>query len=156
MNDSKILKSSLVHPSGKKMVMLGGFVFDQKEGSNGIISEWKWVDGEPVMLIYKRTLGNNSPAFMIELNDAHKFAMSNGHATKQLIQEYSRNAAEALGEVNDRSLAFSIIDAIMDGIPTLLHMPPEPSEHEKANRMSSGEDELSIKVDGKTVMEVQV
>ena len=153
---SKVMKSSILHPSGKKMVMLGGLVFDQREGTNGVVSEFKWVDGEPVMLLYKRTLGNNSPAFLIELNDAHRFARSDGYGTKALMSELAQGACAALGDPNDKSLLFSIITAILDGIPDLLKMPPEPSEQEIANRFSSGNDELSIKVDGKTVMEVQV
>lgn len=152
---SKVLKSSIVHPSGKKMVMLGGLVFDQRE-RGGLVSEFKWVDGEPVMILYKRTLGNNSPAFIIEMKDAYQFAASDGYATKQLLSELSLDAARAIGEVHDKALVHQIITAILDGIPDLLKMPPEPSEQEVANRFSTGNDELSIKVDGKTVIEVQI
>jgi hypothetical protein len=152
---SDILRSSLLHASGKPMVMLGGDVYEQRF-TGDIVSEFKWVDGEPVMLIYKRTLGTNSKAYMIEMKDAHEFAMSNGHPTRALLEKHSLEAARALNSEHDKATCFRIITVIMDGIPDLLSMPPEPKAIEIANRPSSGNDELSIKIDGKTMIEVQV
>jgi hypothetical protein len=150
-----ILRSKLLHPSGKAMVMLGGDVYEQRTKGD-IIYEFKWVEGEPVMLIYKRTLGRNSPAYMIEMLDAHKFAMSNGHATSRLMKEYCIAAAEAVQAHHDKATMHRMIDVILDGIPILLSMPPEPKAIEIANRPTSGNDEMSIKIDGKTVIETMV
>jgi hypothetical protein len=150
-----ILRTSLLHSSGKPMVMLGGFVFEQLHKGD-ITYEFKWVDGEPVMLIYKCVLNKNTPAYMIEMKDAHLFALSDGHATRQLLEKYCHDAAKALGSEHDKATIFRLIDVILDGVPILLKMPPEPKEQEIANRPSSGNDELSIKIDGKTVIEVQV
>lgn len=150
-----ILKTSLLHHSGKKMVMLGGNCH-RKFMKGDLIVELKWVDGEPVMILYKEVLGANSPAFMIEMADAYKFAQSNGNATKHLVCELSAQAAKAIGSDNDKATAFRIIDAILNFMPELLMMPPEPKELEVANRPSSGEDELSIKINGQTVAEVLV
>lgn len=150
-----IMRSELLHPSGKRMVMLGGDVYEQLHKGD-ITYEFKWVGGEPVMLIYKRTLGKNSPAYMIEMLDAHKFAESNGYATKALMSQYCHDAAKALGCEHDKATVFRLIDVILDGIPILLRMPPEPKAIELANRPSSGNDELSIKIDGKTVIETVV
>lgn len=150
-----ILKSSLLHATGKKMVMLGGDVFDQRV-TGDIVSEFKWVDGEPVMLIYKRVLGNNTPAYMIEMADAHLFALSSGAPSKALLGKLCHEAARAIGSEHDKATIFRLIDVIMDGLPDLLRMPPEPKEHEIANRPSSGNDEMSIKVNGQTVIEVVV
>lgn len=152
---NNILRSSILHSTGKPMVMLGGDVFDQRTKGD-IIYEFKWVNGEPVMLIYKRTLGKNTPAYMIEMDDAHKFALSNGHATKALLSTYCKDAAKAIGFEHDRDSITRLIDVILDGIPDLLRMPPEPKAIEIANRPSTGNDELSIKIDGQTVIEVQV
>lgn len=152
---SDILKTSLLHASGKQMVMLGGDCWDQRVTGN-TVSEFKWVDGEPVMLIYRHVLGKNTPAFMIELADAWKFATSSGHATKRLLDETSKQAAEALHVMNDKFAIYEIITVILDGIPDLLRMPPEPKAIEIANRPSSGNDELSIKIDGKTVIETVI
>lgn len=150
-----ILKSSLLHASGKEMVMLGGDVWDQRV-TGDIVSEFKWVNGEAVMLIYKRVLGKNTQAFMIEMKDAHRFALSNGNATKELLSDLSHQAAKAVDSEFDKATIMRIIDVILDGIPDLLRMPPEPKVLEVANRPSSGHDELEIRVDGKIVMEVQV
>lgn len=152
---SDILKTSLLHASGKQMVMLGGDVYDQRTKGD-ITYEFKWVDGEPVMLLYKRVLGKNTPAFMLELADCHKFALSNGYATQRLLSETCHHAARAIGSEHDKATIYRIIDVILDGVPILLSMPPEPKAIEIANRPSSGNDELSIKIDGKTVIETVI
>jgi hypothetical protein len=148
-------KSHLIHPSGKKMVMLGGDVWERRV-TGDIISEFKWVDGEPVMILYKSVLGANTPAYMIEMADAHRFALSNGGASQKLVKEYCHDAAKALNSENDRATIVRIIDVILNGLADLLRMPPEPKALEIANRPSSGNDELRIQVDGKTIIETQV
>lgn len=150
-----MLKTSLLHASGKQMVMLGGDVYEQKT-TGDIVHEYKWVEGEPVMLIYKRVLGNNTPAYMIEMRDAHKFVLSNGHASKELIMKFCYEAALAMRCENDKASLFRIIGIIEDGIAILLKMPPEPKAIEIANRPTTGNDEMAIKVDGKTIFEVQL
>lgn len=150
-----ILKSSIFHPSGQPMVMLGGDVFEQLTKGD-IVHEYKWVDGEPVMLIYKRVLGANTQAYMIEMADAYKYVASNGHATQELIRDLVHGAARALNSEHDKATIFRIISVIEEGIQILLKMPPEPVALEVANRPSSGHDEIAIKVDGQTVMEIQV
>lgn len=155
MMNSKLDRTSIVHHTGKKMVMLGGNCH-RKFQKGDLIVELKWVDGEPVMIIYKYVLGANSPAFMIEMQDAYQFAQSNGNATKKLVCELAAQAATAIGSDNDKATAFRIIDAIMNFMPELLMMPPEPKELEIANRPSTGNDELSIKVNGQTIVETAV
>lgn len=152
---SDILRTNLLHASGKEMVMLGGDVFEQMTKGD-IIHEYKWRDGEPIMLIYKRVLGRNTPAYMIEMKDAHEYAMSNGGPTKALLNKLCFEAATALGVQDDRASIFRIIDVIVEGMAILLKMPPEPKAIEIANRPTTGNDELSIKIDGKVIAEVQV
>lgn len=151
----EILRSSITDASGNRMVMIGGDCHTRRV-TGDIVSEFKWDDGEPIMLLYKRTLGHNTPAFMIEMRDAHKFAESSGHATKALLMDLSKQAARALNSEHDRATAMRIITVILDGIPDLLRMPPEPKAIEIANRPTSGNDEISIKLDGKTIMEAVV
>lgn len=150
-----VKKSNILHPSGHQMVMLGGDVWDQRK-TGDIISEFKWVDGEPVMLIYKNVLGKTGKAYMIELKDAHMYATSAGHATQRLINTLCRDAARALNSEYDRATIMRLIDVIVDGLADLLRMPPEPKALEIANRPSSGNDELRIKIDGKTVIETVI
>jgi hypothetical protein len=154
MAKDKLKASSLLHASGREMVMLGGFVYEQHT-TGDIISEYKWVNGEPVMLLYKRILGSNTQAYMIELKDAHEFAMSNGNASKALLQTYCKDAAKALRAENDKATIFRLIDIILNGLPILIGMPPEPKEQEVANRPTSGNDEMELKLNGKTVCEMQ-
>lgn len=150
-----ILRTNILHESGKPMVMLGGDVYAQFTKGD-ITHEYKWVNGEPVMLIYKRTLGRNSPAYMIEMADAHKFAESSGHATQKLIKHYCVEAANAIQSEHDKATMHRIIDVILDGIPILLSMPPEPKALEIANRPTTGNDEMTIKLNGKVIAEVQL
>lgn len=152
---SDILKTNLLHASGQRMVMLGGDVYEQLTKGD-IVHEYKWVDGEPVMLIYKRVLGNNTPAYMIEMKDAHEYAMSNGGPTKRLLSTLCFDAAKALRMEHDKFGLYRLIDVIVEGMDILLKMPPEPKAIEVANRPSTGNDELSIKIDGKVVAEVQL
>jgi hypothetical protein len=154
-HDNSIQKSTIMHPSGMNMVMLGGDVYDQRT-TGDIISEFKWVNGEPVMLIYKRVLGHNTKAYMIELEDAHMFATSSGLPSKMLLSTYCRDAARALNSEHDKATMFRLIDVIMEGLADLLRMPPEPKAHEIANRPTTSGDELKIIMDGKTIAEVQV
>jgi hypothetical protein len=153
--NSGILKSSLLHASGKPMVMLGGDVYEQLTKGD-IVHEYKWVDGKPVMLIYKRVLGNNTPAYMIELSDAHEYATSAGGPTKALLGRLCFDAAKVLRAENDKATLYRLIDVIVEGMDILLKMPPEPKAIEIANRPSTGNDELTIKVDGQVIAEVQL
>lgn len=152
---SNVKKSSIMHPAGHQMVMLGGDVYDQRK-TGDIISEFKYVDGEPVMLIYKNTLGRNSKAFMIEMTDAYLYAQSNGAPTKRLVNTLCFGAAKALDSLYDKATVHRLIDVIVDGLADLLKMPPEPKELEIANRPSSGNDEISIKINGQTVIETVI
>ncbi len=154
-HDNAIKQSTILSPSGHNMVMLGGDVWDQRT-TGDIISEFKWVNGEPVMLIYKRVLGNSTKAYMIELNDAHEFALSSGAPSQKLLSTYCHDAAKALNSEHDKATIIRLIDVIMDGLGDLLNMPPEPKAHEIANRPTVHGDELKITVDGKTIVEVQV
>lgn len=155
--DSNIRRSSILGPTGQKLVMLGGDVYDQRI-TGDIISEYKWVDGEPVMLLYKRVLGTNTQAYMIEFKDAYKFATSSGNATKELVQQLCKDAARAINAENDKATIFRLIDIILNGLPDLLMMPPEPKAHEIANRPTSGNDELKVtdRRTGETLIEIVV
>lgn len=152
---SNILKTNLLHASGQEMVMLGGDVYEQLTKGD-ITHEYKWRDGEPIMLIYKRVLGRNTPTYMIEMKDAHEYAMSNGGPTKRLLSKLCFDAAVALGVEHDKASITRIIDVIVEGMDILLKMPPEPKAIEIANRPSTGNDELTLKIDGKIVAEVQL
>ncbi len=155
MTNIKKLGSTMYHPSGRKMVMLGGVCYKRYKHGD-IICEVKWVDGEGVMILYKSVLGANTPAYMIEHRDAHLFAQSNGYAAKKLLSTYAREAAIALNSEHDKATIGRIIDVILNCMEDLIKIPPEPRAQAVANQPSSGHDELSIKVNGKTVAEIVI
>lgn len=141
--------------SGKPMVMLGGPFVHKHYVKGDICVEFKWHDGEPVMIMYKAVAQTKVGAYMVEMKDAHKFANPNGHQTAQL-QELCQQAHDAMGFHMDKFAVFRIMDIILDGLGELLKMPPEPMASEESNRPVALGDELTVKLDGKTLFEVTV
>lgn len=148
------MRSTLLHASGREMVALGvnSFRIFRK---GDLIVELKWVNEEPVMLLYKQTLGTNSTAYMLEHKDAYQYAQSDGNATKDMVIRLAANAARALGAEHDKDTRIRIMDAILNFMPDLLMMPPPPKQIVLADQ-PTGENELSVKVNGVTVAEAMV
>lgn len=149
------MRSTLLHASGQKMVALGiNYYRIFRKGD--LVVELKWVDEEPVMLLYKMVLGANSPAYMIEHKDAFQFATSKGDATKKLVVDLCDQAARAINCEHDHHTKIRIIDAILNFMDDLLMMPPAPKEIALADAPTNGTDELSVKVNGQVVAEAMV
>ncbi len=139
--------------SGKPMVVLGGEFTYMRHVSQGIVTEYTWRNDEPVMILFKDGKATRQGAYLIELKDAYRYADSNGHMSADLFK-HSIEAAIALGfDRNDRYAVRKIMDTILDGLPDLLSMPPVPVELEKAESIGQGNNELSFKIDGKTMFE---
>jgi hypothetical protein len=79
--------------------------------------------------------------------------MSNGTATKELMQELCHDAARALNSEHDKATVHRLIDVILNGLADLLRMPPEPRALELANQPVVQGDELKVTMDGKTIIE---
>jgi hypothetical protein len=119
--------------------------------------ELTWVNEEPHMLIYRSNPGPKEGAYMIELIDAHKYVDSKTGGPSSSLRMDCIEATRAIGfNVHDKYALFKVMTCILDHITDLLAMPPEPKASEIANRPSTGNDELTIKVNGEVVAEVVV
>jgi hypothetical protein len=150
------MQSSILGLNGHMMVMLGDAY---REFTKGDIScQLKWVNGEPVMILFKFKPGASSPSYMIELRDAHLYMNSDGYASNLLHRKLSMDCAVALGVQNDKASIWRIISLIEDHIEDLIHMPEEPKYSEIANRPIAQDqtNELVIKVNGKAIFEAMV
>ncbi len=151
------MKTNILAPSGKKMVILGG-PFMWKQFVHGDVTvELTWVDEEPHMLIYRSNPGAKEGAYLIELTDAHKYVHSQRGGPSKTLMRDAVEAAVSIGfSHTDTHGIYKVMTCILDHITDLLAMPPEPKASEIANRPSTGNDELTIKVDGVVVAEVVV
>lgn len=118
---------------------------------------YHWVNGEPSMVLFPRSRRIGAGAYVIPIDSAHRYVHSDGHPDISYMVAAARTAARVMGySSNDAFIARQIVDAIADGIPDLIDMPPEPQDQivERAIRDVAGE--LTIKVDGETIKEETV
>ncbi len=149
-----MISSSILSNTGLPMVLLGGDFVWRRRVTGDIVSEFKWLQDEPVMILYRAVPSTKTGAFIIRLEDAHKYAQSNGMPSIELMRD-SMRAADSIGFFADKDAAKRMIDIILDGLPDLLAMPPMPPEQTKVDK-PIGDGELSIKINGKTAMETLV
>ncbi len=149
------MKSSIIGSSGAPMIILGGphMYKDRKIGQ--FVCEYSWINGEPSMVLYPAARVEKTGAYVINMNDAYKYVGSDGYATPTLMSDCI-DAAKAMGFYDDKFACMQIADIILDGISDLINMPPEPQASETANAPTNGENELTIKLDGQTIVEAVV
>jgi len=151
------MRTSIADASGKQLVVLGG-PFMYKQFIHGDVTvELTWVNEEPHMLLYRSNPGPKEGAYMIELIDAHKYVDSVTGGPSRTLQQDCIEATRAMGfSTTDTHALFKVMTCILDHISDLIAMPPEPKASEIANRPTTGNDELTIKVNGEVVAEVVV
>lgn len=117
---------------------------------------YHWLDGEPAMFLFPagRQTGLGVVPFVIKLGVAHQYADSSGHPNLLNALPAAIDAAHCLGMSSDPGTLHRIIDVIVDGIPDLVSMPPEPDWAKPESGKVDGE--LTIKRDGELVTEVAV
>jgi len=156
MSYKNMTATELLDISGKPMVMLGGEFTVLRHVSKGIVSEYTWRDGEPVMILFKDVDGRSKTrlgAYLIELKDAFHYADSNGNPSRTLF-DHAREACAAMGwDRNDKFAIFNVMTVILEGLPDLIKMPPPPAELERRESISQGKHELTLKLDGRTILE---
>lgn len=157
MSFKQMTAGELLDISGKPMVMLGGEHTVLRHVSRGIVSEFTWRGGEPVMILFKDTgMAGRCGAYLIELKDAFHYADSRGNPSTTLI-DHSRAACAAMGwDRNDKFAVFNVMTVILEGLPDLIKMPPPPRELERREQVGGGKNELTLKLDGKTILEALV
>lgn len=126
----------------------------RQHGDIGV--SFQWVNEEPVMILFpaRRSLPG-SGAFVLCLSSAFKYAdPKTGGPTPYLVQ-MSVAAAKQLGFMEtDTFAARKIAEVIVDSLPDLVDMPPEPQQFIQAQQQAIGE--MSIKLDGKVIAEREV
>lgn len=126
----------------------------RQHGDIGV--SFQWVNEEPAMILFpaRRSLPG-SGAYVICLSAAFKYADSKTGAPTPFLVQASAMAVKQLGFMETDSFAArKIAEVIVDSLPDLVDMPPEPQQFNQAQQQAIGE--MSIKVDGKTIAEREV
>ena len=118
-----------------------------------------WVNGEPAMVLFPAHMTESRVRrivpFVIPLSVGHEYVASDGHPNLMRALQGATEAAICLGMQPELSVVHRIIDAIVEAIPDLVAMPPEPTALQRVDQ-GPAVGELSIKVDGQTVKEIEV
>lgn len=91
--------------------------------------------------------------FVIPLSVAHQYVASDGHPNLLYALGAAVDAAVCLGMAPEMSTVHRIIDIIVEGVPDLVMMPPEPEQPRPASEPAG---ELSIRIDGDQVLNTEV
>lgn len=137
-------------------LIVGGEKAWRKYKKGDIAACYHWVNNEPAMILFPL---NRAPSpmlipFVIPLSVAHQYVDSSGQPNLVNAMGAAIEAAGCMGMAPEMSTVHRIIDIIVDGIPDLVSMPPEPDWAEDLSKPLDGE--LSILRDGEKVVEVAV
>ena len=135
------------------MVALGGeTAWRVYRSQGGIGVAYHWIEGKPSMCLYPLSAMTIKPpgAYVIPQREAYRFAHSNGEPELDEAIPAAARACEIMGVHQTPAMLRHIVDAILDGLPDLIEMPPEP---EQLKPVKPNVGEMAIKVDGETVME---
>ena len=118
-----------------------------------------WINGEPAMVLFPANMTESRVRrivpFVIPLSVGHEYVASDGHPNLMRALQGATEAAICLGMQPELSVVHRIIDAIVEAIPDLVAMPPEPTALQRQDQ-GPAVGELSIQVDGQVVKEVEV
>lgn len=136
-------------------IVVGGDKAWKVRQAGPVVVAYHWIGGEPAMAIFPSLPRHGAGTFVIPLDQAWAYADSKTGAPTPYLLEATIRAADVLCMDQDRSTLRAIADAIVDGLPDLIVMPPEP------DWVARGVDkavmaELSLKADGQTVVEREV
>lgn len=124
-----------------------------KRINHGLVSSYQWFNGEPAMFLYPAGKERGG-AFVLPIDSAHQWVMSNGHPDLAHAIPVAMQAAKTMGLDTDKSTIRRIVDVIIDGIPDLLRMPPERPKTLDEPGVAIGE--ASIKLDGEVIHEREI
>lgn len=126
----------------------------RQHGDIGV--SFQWVNDEPAMILFpaRRSLPG-AGAYVICLSAAFKYANSKTGAPTPFLVQASMVAAQQLGFMaTDTFAGRKIAEVIVDSLPDLIDMPPEPQQFNQEQTQAIGE--MSIKLDGKIIAEREV
>jgi hypothetical protein len=121
----------------------------------GLKCSLEWVDGEPAMLIWKAREGFDAGVFGICLSSAGKYADPSGDPTPACFREAWR-ALPVLGLPQLEIEASNLVSCIIDWVPHLLTMPPQPPALRQAERGPALWEVTQEDADGRRLSEVKV
>lgn len=137
-------------------VQIGGAKAWKVRQHGDIAVSFQWVNEEPAMILFpaRRSLPG-AGAFVIGLSSAYKYADSRTGAPTNYLVQMSVTAAGQLGfSPTDTFAARKIAEVIVDSMPDLIDMPPEPQQFTQEQQASIGE--MVVKIDGQTVHEAEI
>lgn len=137
-------------------VMLGGDKSWKQRIVGDIVVSYQWVNGEPAMILFPKSKPTiESGAFAVCLSAAYQYVKSNGHPDLPYIMPQAFQAAKVMGFFPDKSVIHRIIDAITDGLPDLLQMPPiRPGYDEQKSKEVIGE--MNITNNGRVIKSEEI
>lgn len=138
------------------MIHLGGKGAWKQRVFGDVVVAFHWVNEEPAMCLYPkfpRMLGNRG-AFIVCLSVAHRYAKSNGDPIAEYLIPKAIEAARVMGMDETRATVKRIADAILECIPDLVKMPPEPARLAEPQGRVIGS--MALIANGKTIHEEEV
>ena len=139
-------------------VLLGGDKAWKVRNKGDLNISYEWINNEPAMCVYPAIRRNiHQGALVIPIEAAWKYANANGEPNVEYITAMAIKACQHMGMQPEKSVIHRIIDVIVDGLPDLVEMPPEPPSHQ-IDRVNGSPKvgDLVIKVDGETILETEV
>lgn len=137
-------------------VQIGGSKAWKVRSHGDINVSFQWVNEEPAMILFpaRRTLPG-AGVYVICLSAAFKYADSKTGGPTPYLVRASMAAAQQLGFMStDTFAARKIAEVIVDSLPDLIDMPPEPQQFNQEQAQAIGE--MAIKIDGQTVHEAEI
>lgn len=137
-------------------VMIGGAKAWKVRQHGDIGVSFQWINEEPAMVLFpaRRSIAG-AGAYVICLSAAFRYADSKtGAPTEYLIRQAVAAASQLGFSPTDTFAARRIAEVIVDSLPDLVEMPPEPTGLNAEQQAAIGE--MSIKIDGQTIAEREV
>jgi hypothetical protein len=114
-------------------IILGGPKAYKVFARGEIVIALHWVNKEPSMCIFPRVKRFGGAGFILPLKVAHAYAKSDGYPTIEAVPRCVK-AAQVMGMEPTKDTVNNILTAILDLIPELVSMPPEPPMLKKPER----------------------
>lgn len=121
--------------------------------SGGLIASYQWLHDEPTLFIYPATRRRGG-ALAVPLASAWQWADSDGHPDLTHAIPTATDAARAMGLDPTPDTIRAIVDAVIDGLPDLVEMPPAPPSLDPLAGQALGD--ATIQVDGETIAEQEI
>lgn len=135
-------------------VMIGGEKAWKKRAHGDIGVSFQWVNGEPSMILFPlHRRASDSGAFVIGISVMHLYAQSNGYPNLHTCIPRAQEAARTMDLGQDKATVRRIVEIILDSLPDLAEMPPEPDWTQQAVDKALNVGEMTIKTGDRVIAE---